>query len=308
LSFSVAAPGKGRVEIFDAAGNLVYGSELPEFATWYQRFIWKGEDNEGRTVPDGSYTLVLSVWPRDGGTSISQAHPLELSRKIALDPNRMIKPMGFSSGRAGLVLFPEPDLGNILPGTFSILGFHPDEFFLDVGFRIGERIGLGLSAFSAPGGEGAATGVTLDYARKAMGFNGAVSLVYAHSSIDSLMSPGIGARTRLEFPFSVSLPAKDGVFRLGASPGLSYHIDDARFGASLGLGLWYENRETVAGISAFQSLDGRGIMNSFNPLRLAAEGGFLFASLPFTLRGLVCASFNPGISKIGVGLGVGVVW
>jgi hypothetical protein len=141
-----------------------------------------------------------------------------------------------------------------------------------------------------------------------MGFDGAVSLVFANSSIDSLTYPGIGARTRLEFPFAVAFPAKAGELRLGAAPGLNYHIDDARFGASLALGFWYEDRGTVAGISAFQALDARGVMNPANPLSLAVEGRFLFASLPFTLHGLVCASLDPGISKIGVGFGVGVVW
>ncbi|TXT46392.1 MAG: PEGA domain-containing protein [Spirochaetes bacterium] len=310
LDFSVAAPGMGKVEIFDASGSLVHTATLPEFATWSQRFTWKGEDGKGQALPYGGYTLALSVWPRDENQAISSEHPLVLSREINLVPDRMVKPMGFMGGRAGLAFFPEPALRNTMPGSLSILGLYSGNFSLDAGFRVGERIGLGLSAFASPGGQGASGGVTVSFTRRGASLDGAVSFVFASSATNFLLypDPGIGAQARLEFPLALTFPAKAGEFRFGAAPGLNYHIDDSRIGASLALGFWHENRTAVAGLSAFQSLDARGILNSSNPLSLAAEGRFLFASLPFTLHGIVCASLSPGLFDVGAGLGMGLAW
>ena len=61
LSFSLAAPGSGSLEVFDASGRLVRALASGSFAAGEHAPPWDGRDRDGRTLPNGVYFARLRL-------------------------------------------------------------------------------------------------------------------------------------------------------------------------------------------------------------------------------------------------------
>lgn len=82
LSFTVTAPGTGRVELRDGSGAVVRTIGLAPFATWKQRVLWDGTGDGGTPLPDGVYSLSVSVASADGQTALDLASAATIDRSI----------------------------------------------------------------------------------------------------------------------------------------------------------------------------------------------------------------------------------
>ncbi|MGI5173537.1 PEGA domain-containing protein [Treponema sp. OMZ 840] len=61
FNFSVTAPGKGILEIYDKTGNLVYAHNLPPFTEEKQNVYWNGRSFDGTIPEQGVYTAYLKT-------------------------------------------------------------------------------------------------------------------------------------------------------------------------------------------------------------------------------------------------------
>ena len=108
LGFEVSAPGRGNLVIRNRAGEIVFSRELGPFRTWVQSIEWDGRDIWGNVLADGMYTCIINTqsipWdnsaPREAGCSLD----------IQIDSSMEIFPLTISSGKAGLLYAPFPDL------------------------------------------------------------------------------------------------------------------------------------------------------------------------------------------------------
>jgi hypothetical protein len=106
LNFSVSAPGAGKLEVFDGSGALVFSKALGPFKTWHQDVSWNGKDPRGTELPDGAYTLRLSVWG-------DEAAPFVRDYTAELDASIEIRPLSAFSATGGLFFSASPES---LPG------------------------------------------------------------------------------------------------------------------------------------------------------------------------------------------------
>ncbi|TVR59023.1 MAG: PEGA domain-containing protein [Spirochaetaceae bacterium] len=82
ISFEVTAPGTAEVEIHDAGGTKIWSTHVPRFTTWAQSTSWRGADDAGAAVPDGPYTVVLTV--RDDDTVLSRTLSFHVDRSAVI--------------------------------------------------------------------------------------------------------------------------------------------------------------------------------------------------------------------------------
>jgi hypothetical protein len=61
ISYTVAAPGAVRIEIFDMSGKSVSSVEFPDRQPGTHTYQWDGRDNLGKSVASGSYIYRVSV-------------------------------------------------------------------------------------------------------------------------------------------------------------------------------------------------------------------------------------------------------
>jgi hypothetical protein len=113
LSFSVSAPGAGTFEVFDGAGNRVFSRDLGPFRTWAQGVSWDGKDFRGIRLPDGVYTLRLSVWQ-------DQAAPVVREYTVETDSSIEIRPLSAFSSKGGLFFSASPE--SLPAGSYQIEG------------------------------------------------------------------------------------------------------------------------------------------------------------------------------------------
>lgn len=85
LSFTVSAPGTGRVELRDGTGATVKTIVLAPFTTWKQRVVWDGTGNDGAALPDGVYPLSVSVASAAQAASAEGQTTLELASNATID-------------------------------------------------------------------------------------------------------------------------------------------------------------------------------------------------------------------------------
>jgi hypothetical protein len=113
LSFSVSAPGTGKFEVFDGSGVLVFSKALGPFKTWSQDLSWNGRDPRGTKLPDGAYTLRLSVWK-------DEAAPLVWDYAVEVDASIEIRPLSAFSSTGGLFFSASPE--SLPAGSYQIEG------------------------------------------------------------------------------------------------------------------------------------------------------------------------------------------
>ena len=78
FSFLVTAPGSGEIVIRNQSGETVRTLALASFKTWKQAVVWDGRSQNGRALPDGTYTAALRA-TGDDGTEIG---PIETTATI----------------------------------------------------------------------------------------------------------------------------------------------------------------------------------------------------------------------------------
>jgi hypothetical protein len=113
LGFSVSAPGVGKLEVFDDSGVLVFTKALGPFKTWSQDLSWNGRDPHGMKLPDGAYTLRLSVWK-------DEAAPLVWNYAVEVDASIEIRPLSAFSSTGGLFFSASPE--SLPSGSYQIEG------------------------------------------------------------------------------------------------------------------------------------------------------------------------------------------
>lgn len=66
-----------RIEVIDLEGKIIMNSDgegLPD------RFLWRGQTGQGGLVPDGIYTVILTIWDR-AGNSVASRVEVEVLRR-----------------------------------------------------------------------------------------------------------------------------------------------------------------------------------------------------------------------------------
>jgi hypothetical protein len=118
FDFEVSAPGKGRVQVQDKNGGIVFSQDLRPFTSWSQAVVWDGRSMDGRVLPEGTYAVWIETEsiPWDNSEPVRQK--AELS--VIIDNSIDIYPVSLSSGISGLLFSPAPDV--IPPGAFQIDG------------------------------------------------------------------------------------------------------------------------------------------------------------------------------------------
>ena len=344
LSFSVTAPGFGQVEILNAAGLVVRKDELPVFRTWSQRYIWRGTDDDERTLPDGEYEVKLSIWPffleeesspfdiKPGNlpltmqspeflpeqtTSVPSYGPLpsapmaptpesafSMSATVLLDSSRNIMASGVSAARPGLFYFADPKVRELVPGSAELVGGYPGSASLALGFRIGESTMLSAEGLWNIEIGGGVAGSVLQTVANFGNID--IALLGRVAWTSAAASPYPGSASEAEIGFPVAFDA--GSLRLGLAPGFVYDMKKEGMAGRLSAGLWYESQGLNAGFSAFQDFGNAGPMSSANPLYFAAEARTLFEKLPFTLLLRISGALKPELAYTAASLGFGLAW
>ena len=55
--YQLASPGKGLIQVYNAAGDLVWQSGTGSKDTTKQKFEWNGRNQNGIPLPDGTYSF-----------------------------------------------------------------------------------------------------------------------------------------------------------------------------------------------------------------------------------------------------------
>jgi hypothetical protein len=111
LSFTVSAPGSGRLRIEAEDGTAVAEAEYPNFSDWAQSFSWSGRDASGAILPEGSYTARIEATGQDGLAATASA-------VARIDPSALILCRDFSGGVSGFALC--PDARVLPPGSVEV--------------------------------------------------------------------------------------------------------------------------------------------------------------------------------------------
>lgn len=304
LSFSVTAPGLGQVEIINAAGTVVRTDELPVFRTWAQRFVWRGEDGEGKALPDGEYEIKVTVWPFSFEGEPHPESALSISEKVTLDSSKIIMASGVSSARPGLLYFADPKVRELLPGSAELVGGFPGSVSFALGFKVGEATMLSAEGLWDIHFGGGVAGSVLRNVASFSGIDLALLGRVAWTAADTSDYPGSASEAEISIPIAFDA----GSLRMGLSPGFVYDIGKEEAAGRLGLGLWYESQSLNAGISAQQDIGSAGIMNASQPLFFAAEARTLFEKSPFTLLLRISGALKPSLADMAASIGFGVAW
>lgn len=68
VTFDLASSGKVNVSILNSAGEVVRTFETNTLNSGDQSVSWNGKDDDGHTLPDGSYTLELTATNASGAS------------------------------------------------------------------------------------------------------------------------------------------------------------------------------------------------------------------------------------------------
>ena len=152
INFTVSAPGRGLLELFDPQGVMIYSQALEHFNTWQQQVVWDGRNDSGIIVSDGTYTIKLSTWGEDADEAESTELNIEHSRTVQhswtvlVDSSLVLRPLSIASASAGVFFAASPETLPIhsfqIEGSF--LGGRP--LLLEAGkslpFALGFRISI----------------------------------------------------------------------------------------------------------------------------------------------------------------------
>jgi len=106
VSFSVTAAGTAKLSISDSGGQPVHKAELGPFDDWDQSSTWNGRNDEGIPVPDGTYTMELTVKPAPGIAYREESYFYQ--NAVVVDSTLIMMPSGAYGTLNGSVHAPEP--------------------------------------------------------------------------------------------------------------------------------------------------------------------------------------------------------
>lgn len=339
LAFTVTAPGYGRIEIRDSAGNLIFQYTLLLFTTWAQSFSWNGETETG-PAPDGTYTARLLLWPEkkpelsavQSGQAAQSAQasaassaqspltPGELKQiesseqasivqeiSFRIDRSQIIAPAGYENARTGLAFISSPSMQE-LPvfglDIGGIIGYGAASASAGVGLSGGIRLGssaaLGFAGSFFGNGDAGLSASLNGAVLKSPNWDAAVSARYEIADFSN--SGGI-ISNNLEL--TIPLALKTGAVRFGLEPGIRLNLDDASIAPQTGAGLWYRSPSLFAGFSAQQVFAPGGIASDTNPLSLAIDAKYMLNRVPLTLGLRLSAAMTPELARLQAFLGMG---
>ncbi|MCE1196458.1 hypothetical protein LWX53_08180 [bacterium] len=312
ITFTVTAPGTGRLELLDAKGKVAYAETLPAFRTWSQRSTWDGVDTAGARVADGVYRARLTLAPlplEEGaapfGAKRDEPRPIVAETTLNVDSSLKVSPSGYLSARPGLTYFADPGVPGLLPGGIEASLSLPDgSFELALGFSAGESTRLAFQAALCQGEEGAAA---FGFSSRIGAFGALDAGVFGRAawrSAGGIAYPGAASELELSLPLAVG----GGSFRLGLAPGLVYDFETQALAARASAGIGYRSAGLYAGVSAQCDLGAAAPASAANPVHAAAEARALFDGLPFVLSFRMTASFAPTFGDGAAGIGFGVAW
>jgi hypothetical protein len=237
FSFSVSAPGQGRLTIENAWGKPVFSRSLGDFTAWSQSLIWNGRDASDTPLPDGLYKAVIRINSIPWDTTDPTEQQAEIP--ITIDGSLDIHPLSLSAGLSGLLFTLLPEIlpqgsfqldGSLLfgkpPGTeaWSALPFSaalrvsPAEN-LELGAALNIKADFSDQTISALGG---GLKWKIKQSRSGSPLGAAAGLSYAWAESGTLTPLGMGIGAALSIPLSVRLGK---VFSLALSPGVLWTGD-----------------------------------------------------------------------------------
>ena len=232
INFTVSAPGTGSLTVMDPDWKPVFERPLDLFETWSQSVTWNGRNNDGEKLPDGVYTLVISVYsvPWDDSLPVEDGFVIQTE----LDSSKLIYPLSLSSGKSGLFYAPLPSLlpagsfqieGSLLAGSPPRGGEPWTSLPFAVAFRFSPIDRLELSAalnviarFEGEASAGAGGGVKwiyLDSNDSGLPLDAAAGLVFSWTGKTALFPFGMASGFELYFPFRLNLGR---IFSISLSP------------------------------------------------------------------------------------------
>ncbi|MCG8477769.1 MAG: PEGA domain-containing protein [Spirochaetales bacterium] len=116
LTLSATGPGWYRVEIYGAEGGTVF-ARRGTIDDWFAMLLWDGRGEDGLSVPDGTYRVVLEAG--DGTHQLRSTRFVEVTHAARVYP-RLITPYGSGSS---LVSFPD-GRGNAVASFAAGGGYH----------------------------------------------------------------------------------------------------------------------------------------------------------------------------------------
>ncbi|MDR1626459.1 MAG: PEGA domain-containing protein [Spirochaetia bacterium] len=126
FSFSVSAPGRARLAVFDWENREVFAYDFPPFTDWDQRFLWDGRGFSGGRLPGGLYRALIVCAAEKGA-----GDPLRYEADIEIDPELVIRYANTWHGMSGLMFAPLapvlPPLDFQISSAFMALAAAPDE-------------------------------------------------------------------------------------------------------------------------------------------------------------------------------------
>jgi hypothetical protein len=304
--FSITAEGTAELTIADAGGRLVHRAELGPFDDWNQYSDWSGRDDNGNPLPDGSYTLELTVKPASGIEFREESY---LYRDVVIvDSTLVMMPSGTYGAMNGSVHAPEP----FAPAAD---GFRVESLLYATG-QIDDADTIG-------GGVALSASLSLE-----AGVDAGLGLEFAGSAT---------AAARLGLKLSAPVPAPLGLAALvegRIADALTGNPAWARIGASLGLGspflnvvamphigaYWEDGLSARAGLGAAltvsgyylgASLSGSAITEALSggftlgwPIQSALELRFAPPRLPLSFRVITGLDWSPEPTIWTVGLAI----
>ncbi|MCK5672258.1 MAG: PEGA domain-containing protein, partial [Spirochaetales bacterium] len=101
--FNVSTYGTGELIIFSNNGESILTNTFSYFDKSNQSFVWKGKDNYGNLMPDGTYRVVISGRDMDGN------NPSQKEIFITIDSSLVIRIRTTLNGTSGTMFCPSPD-------------------------------------------------------------------------------------------------------------------------------------------------------------------------------------------------------
>jgi len=299
VSYYVTAEGTAELAITDPEGRHIHHAELGPFDDWYQSSNWNGRDNDGKPVPDGRYTLQLTVKPAAGLEFYKESYVY--SEIINVDSTLVMMPTGTYGALNGSAHAPEPfapaDDGFRIESLLYASGLVADANAVGGGVALsailsleaGVDAGLGLE-FASPPDASTITAVKLGFRFSApdLGLLGLGALVEGRISDAVAGNPAwvrAGASLGLGSPF----------FNLVALPHIGAYWEDG-LTAKAGLGAAL----TVSGYYLGASLSGAVLSEALSggfapgwPIQTALELRFAPPRLPLSFRAIAGLDWSP---------------
>jgi hypothetical protein len=320
LKFEASNYGSAHAEIRGPDGAPVATLDFPNIDTWAQSRPWKGLGPDGKPLPDGVYSVVLTATPAPG-VPAQEAGPdggSTLSAETEIDSTLVIRTIGTASAIPGLVYMPDPITQPAGTVAAEASWFAPFGNLQSSAFGLSAAISVaGVATIAADaavetgsdaGADLAGSALITIFGDRTTLLGGAFFLKGGYSSAPAPSLPGAGSAIEASLPLSLRL----GDFSLALSPGALLDLSSSS-PSVLGLaraGLWTEGGSFRAGVSGELPLAFSGALPSPSwPAQLALEGRLMLGSTPFVASGYLDVELEPGTSPaFGLGLGLGLLF